>query len=415
MSKLFRKQFADRAVLLHEQQILEYLNQRRAPVPEIKFCNFSDCYLEMSFEGMDLSHWLKYSYPGEQQIRQVLVEALDAVLAIARLGVWHLDIASRNILVRESLQGRSQVLVIDFSNSISTAFPLHKPLWMRPSHLQHSSLQHALIEDWSKFFSKNGLIAPTSWFELFEVPRELYQSDWGKDFSVELINCRLCVLLHGFCMMLEREVFSQSAKGMPLVRDGVKTFLEIKCDYDAERKYLPLLKSILQICENEHHATPRPGIEQSLHLDTPPKKIENVKKIDLVKGTANAKSLFGWCLNILLVLCALSPWLIIDAVFAAESTSFGMIGWFGLVLASLGPLQSRILNFLFGSRLDIVTVIMLSQIGGQIVCNVEYLLNSPSFRGFALILGSIFTNILLVTVTRVAIIYRNWSVDSPER
>ena len=203
MSHSYRKTFSDRYAMLHEQQILDYLNQRNAPVPKVKLSHMDDSYLEMTHGGMNLSTWIQTTQPGFIASSHALAQAIEAVLDVARLWVWHVDIALRNFVIQEANDGYSpKVLLIDFSNSFSPRFPLQKPLWMLPTPLQHPQLRQSLILDWQAFYARHLIPPPERWDQIFEVPMTLYQEDWSTGLNVESMQNPWCVISHGIGQMI---------------------------------------------------------------------------------------------------------------------------------------------------------------------------------------------------------------------
>lgn len=203
MNMTFQKYFDDRYTQSREHQILDYLNQRGAAVPQVILNHAERGYLEMSHAGENLTQWLGASDPANLPIFDALSQSVSIVREVSRLGVWHLDIAPRNFVVRLNANQQSlQVCLIDFGNAVSTLFPLQKPLWMRPSPEQHRLLRQALQQDWQSFYHRHGLVAPTEWEENFDVLQDRYQADWTRDLQAEALAARACVLAHGLGQML---------------------------------------------------------------------------------------------------------------------------------------------------------------------------------------------------------------------
>jgi hypothetical protein len=132
-----------------------------------------------------------------------LSQSVSIVLEVSRLGIWHLDIAPRNFVVRLNPNKQSlQVRLIDFGNAVSALFPLQKPLWMRPSAEQHRLLRQALQQDWQSFYHRHGLLEPADWEQNFDVPQDRYQADWTRDLQTETRAARASVLAHGLGQLL---------------------------------------------------------------------------------------------------------------------------------------------------------------------------------------------------------------------
>jgi hypothetical protein len=203
MDMTFKKHFDDRYTQSREHQILDYLNQRGAAVPQVILNHAELGYLEMSHAGQSLAQWLVASDQVDLPIFDALSQSVSRVLEVSRLGIWHLDIAPRNFMVRLNADTQSlQVCLIDFGNAVSTLFPLQKPLWMRPSAEQHRLLRQALQQDWQSFYHRHGLVEPTHWEQTFDVPQDRYQADWTRGLKTEALASRTCVLAHGLGQML---------------------------------------------------------------------------------------------------------------------------------------------------------------------------------------------------------------------
>lgn len=230
MSDPYRKVSTDRYSLLREHQILDYLNQRHAPVPRVILSHVAEGYLDMSHGGQDLAAWVRSAPPPDAALALALADALEALMAVARLGVWHLDIAPRNFVIQADPQaGRPRVQVIDFSNAVTDQFPLQKPLWMLPAPDQHPELRQALAADWAAFFERHQMPPPRDWQDTFDVPVALYQDDWGRGFQVEVMALRWCVLAHGCAGML-----LQFADWRALPRPAIEALLDLREEARAE-------------------------------------------------------------------------------------------------------------------------------------------------------------------------------------
>jgi hypothetical protein len=203
MESTYKKYFADRYTQSREQQILDYLNQRGAPVPKVILNHADQGYLEMDHAGQSLAQWLATHGSNPGQAVDALAAALTALLAVSELGIWHLDIAPRNFLLQTASNGLvGRVLLIDFGNAVSDLFPLQKPLWMLPSPSQHPRLRQALVRDWQAFYQRHGLQQPQDWNIPFEVPLTHYRDDWSSGLQVQSAGAGYCVLAHGLGNML---------------------------------------------------------------------------------------------------------------------------------------------------------------------------------------------------------------------
>lgn len=257
MDLTFQKHFDDRYTQSREHQILDYLNQRGAAVPQVILSHAERGYLEMSHAGQNLAQWLGTSDRADLPIFDALAQSARTVLEVSRLGIWHLDIAPRNFVVSLADDQQSlRVCLIDFGNAVSTLFPLQKPLWMRPSAEQHRLLRQALQLDWQSFYRRHGLAEPTDWGQPFDVPQDRYQADWTRDLQVETLAARASVLAHGLGQMLIST--GRILQGTGLHRGDLgASLLNLEDDDQALRAIESVLRQ-LQAWAQASRATPRP-------------------------------------------------------------------------------------------------------------------------------------------------------------
>lgn len=257
MDLTFLKHFDDRYTQSRENQILDYLNQRGAAVPQVILNHAELGYLEMSHAGQNLTQWLEASESADLPIFDVLSQSVSAVLEVSKVGVWHLDIAPRNFVVRLNSNKQSlQVCLIDFGNAVSTLFPLQKPLWMRPSAEQHRLLRQALQQDWQSFYQRHGLLEPVNWEQNFDVPQDLYQADWTRDLQTEALAERASVLAHGLGQLLIST--GRMHQGTVLQKNDLGASL---LNLDDDEQALGAIESVLlqlQSWADASRATPRP-------------------------------------------------------------------------------------------------------------------------------------------------------------
>lgn len=184
----FVKRFQDDYLLSRELQILTDLGQRGAPVPRVLSTNHEARTITMTHGGPSLAEVLQ-ALPHRRGERLAWLHAhgpaiIDAITTICSHGVFHLDLACRNILFT---QGRP--VLIDFGLALCSRFPLQKPLWVTPSPaLHHPDLITALEADWQAFFSANttlraqyqaaGRPYPPPLDDAFELPASAYSAYW---------------------------------------------------------------------------------------------------------------------------------------------------------------------------------------------------------------------------------------------
>lgn len=195
------KHFDDAYSQSREHFFLDLLKQQGAPVPQVIKNDIQNKAIHMTHVGIDLRQWLlglRANKKDQSRAMHVLHESLVCCQKISQLGVWHLDLASRNVMVSESSERSDPVIhIIDFSLATSPQFPLQKPLWIRPHADQHHlTLQRAVIQDWDAFFQQ-AQIAPPPRYDLdFEIPVEDYAKTWLNQLAVDQLSHPWCVIAH---------------------------------------------------------------------------------------------------------------------------------------------------------------------------------------------------------------------------
>jgi hypothetical protein len=372
MSEAFRKYFTDRYAMLHEQQILDYLNQRKAPVPQVIKSQLDESFLEMSHGGMNLSQWIKTARPDHLLACCALAQAIESVLVVARMGVWHVDLAYRNFVIQPAGPGaKPTVLLIDFANAISHRFPLLKPLWMLPTELQHPSLRASLTADWQSFYDRHGLDRPERWDTAFEVPFNLYKEDWTTGLNVENLQHPLSVIAHGIGQMILQDQSGWQEILKPQSIDWTE-LLDLQSD---DLAVLRLESCIAQlVMPNADDSTPRPRMKSSdatpvvtsvirpvvpsVALDVEPPVIRKMEPavaatevapeeaaVDPKVHPFAAQTLtnnkgqrnFGPVLCVLLSGAFVAAgWTLLDAMYTVLRLKLTWLGWSGLALALAG-------------------------------------------------------------------------------
>ncbi len=207
MTDPFIKRFDDRYTQSREYQFLDLLNQLHAPVPAV-FSNDTQLgQIRMAHAGVTLHEWLQAlpaTSTGQSQALNALQQALSISRSVAKMEVWHFDLAFRNFMVEQANALASPIVrLIDFSLAVSPRFPVQKPLWMRPDATQqHPALHAAITEDWQQFFQRNQLPEPPRYDAEFDIPMTAYRADWTNDLAVDRITQRWCVIAHSLGMML---------------------------------------------------------------------------------------------------------------------------------------------------------------------------------------------------------------------
>ena len=213
MTITYRKEFPDSAggeyAQSREYQFLDLLNQLNAAVPEVHSNNSKERYIEMAHAGVNLRDWLNQlpaSVPGQSKAFDALQQSLKIIENLARLDIWHLDLALRNFVVKQtSNTSQIKVCLIDFSLAVSKRFPLEKPLFMLPDERQqHPILYDAIKQDWQHFFKRNQLLEPAKYDFQIEIPMGIYKADWSSNLVVDQIAQPWCVIAHSLGNMLNQ-------------------------------------------------------------------------------------------------------------------------------------------------------------------------------------------------------------------
>ena len=287
MTNTYRKEFPDSAggeyAQSREYQFLDLLNQLNASVPEVHSNNTKERYIKMAYAGVNLSDWLKElpsSAQGQLKAFDALQQSLKIVEDLAKINVWHLDIALRNFVVRQALNSTHiEVCLIDFSLAVSKRFPLEKPLFMLPDERQqHPILYESIKQDWQQFFKRNELAEPAKYDFLMEIPMGVYKADWSASLNVDQIEQPWCVITHSLGKMLSQcaqmSCFEENSK-YELAKLAQRM---LSHSIDAEAK-VHLEATSNWIESNCSEATPRP-IAKSTFVEAP--IIQNVNTQDLI-------------------------------------------------------------------------------------------------------------------------------------
>ena len=258
--ELYRKKFSSRYELSRELQILDYLGQRKAPVPPVVMSHAEMAYMDMHHGGLNLKEWLNSEKLTCDLITDALSKAIKALISTANFGVWHFDVALRNFVIHNN-SNHQTVWLIDFGNAVCPHFSLQKPLWMRPHNEQHTSLQKALTEDWQHFYERHQLNVPHDWRDAFDVSIQLYQDDWTAHLSVESLPQKWCVIAHACGQMLQTAARIQPHHLRTWLNDFT-ALLNLQEDDVAQRKLSQLSIDLLQASSGsnffDHEQTPRP-------------------------------------------------------------------------------------------------------------------------------------------------------------
>jgi len=256
------KHFEDAYSQSREHFFLDLLKQQGAPVPQVIKNDIQNKAIHMTHVGIDLRKWLLGLHANmldQSRAMRVLHESLVCCQKISQLGVWHLDLASRNFMVSElSARSHPVIHIIDFSLATSPQFLLQKPLWIRPHADQHHlTLQRAVTQDWDTFFKQAQLAPPPRYDLEFEIPIEDYAKTWLNQLAVDQLSHPWCVIAHSVGNLLVE------ASATPCFEASVRQQLQqlghaaknINLESDALAQIAHIMSFLVSPISNE---TPRP-------------------------------------------------------------------------------------------------------------------------------------------------------------
>lgn len=192
------KRFEDDYLLSRELQILTDLGQRGAPVPRVLAGDYESRSITMAHAGTPLID--EIAQVADRPAARLTwlctygPNILRAIQTICDHGVYHLDLACRNILVAQR-----QPVLIDFGLALCGRFPLQKPLWLIPSDpVHHPALTAALRADWAAFFresgevrdfcAERGLPFPPPLTAGMSLPGHAYSAYWPKHLEANRLD-----------------------------------------------------------------------------------------------------------------------------------------------------------------------------------------------------------------------------------
>jgi len=259
MKANFEKRFDNSYSYFREIQILTYLNQRGASVPMLMEGFSKEKIITMEFVGENL-----YGQRNVLSFQTKLVVSLDliqAVYSIYDLGIFHYDIALRNLTFKKNATKKgSRLYVIDFSVSTSSIFKLQKPLWILPRlDKQHRVFVDAIRADWNNFFNFYDMKYPQNSNEIIEISRQKYENYWVENLNVERLKSPLSVIFHNVSFALE-ELFASNTVEIKKNKLG-KSIYELRNIYDdtiIKRKIEKIKEHIQEISENISGSVPTP-------------------------------------------------------------------------------------------------------------------------------------------------------------
>jgi hypothetical protein len=408
MNPIHRKSFHDRYAMLHEQQVLDYLNQRHAPVPQVILSHLEQSYLEMSHGGADLQAWIRDTAPSPRALSQALALAIRAAMQVAELGVWHLDIALRNFMLHGTESGRAPtVWMIDFANAISDQFPLQKPLWMLPAPHQHLQLQCSLTQDWQAFYARHALSPPEDWQQAFDVPLRNYREDWTSGLQVERIPNRWCILAHGIGQM-GLQMHNEMPSALTLHPTAWQDLLNLDQDARAKERLVQCLRQCDEAPDSHVH-TPRPRAGHAAPMPpvTPPRPQPaqptppapsplHIPAFTPPAPTGPAHPALRWAVHTVNIGIIGLGWLMMDVVYTRQGIVLSRLSWLAILVAVVGTSLGGLGTMVSRNRHAWWTLALCSHLASQTLLLLElWVLRVPLFTldalGACLAMGTALT------------------------
>ena len=261
----FTKSFEDEYNLSRELALLNDLAQRGGPVPKVLATDHRALTIEMEHRGQSLAEWM-HERP-DNEVVQMLAPALAAFDRVARLGVFHLDVAARNVLLESS--GSRQAQVIDFSAALCARFPLQKPLWLRVNpRVHHPALASAIEADWQAFFTAMGLNIPVNFVDHFDIPWDRYASHWPSGVAVNGLNHQHALLAFGLAGLLDEVGATLTSDHRSRLDHWAQALRACQTNAEAQKQIAAAIRGLGTDTDN---ATPRPTARHTdTHTPPPP-------------------------------------------------------------------------------------------------------------------------------------------------
>lgn len=254
MDQSFTKTFEDEYNLARELALLNDLGQRAASVPRVLASDHRALTITMEHRGQSLAQWT-HELPDDQVI-VCLGAAIAGFDRVARMGVFHVDVAARNVLLESASAPKAQI--IDFAAALCSRFPLQKPLWLRvnPS-LHHPALAQAIEDDWGQFFKAIGRPGPGSFIEDFDIPWEQYSQYWPTTLAVNGINHLHAVLAYGLAGLVREVARSLATDGRERLEAVAQELADCQTNADAQRTIGAAIRAL-----SSDNATPMPRAQR---------------------------------------------------------------------------------------------------------------------------------------------------------
>ena len=370
----FTKRFEDDHNLSRELSLLNDLAQRGAPVPKVLATDHRALTIEMEHRGQSLAEWV-HERPDDEVV-QMLSPALAAFDRVARLGVFHLDVAARNVLL-ESPSSR-QAQVIDFSAALCARFPLQKPLWLRvnPS-IHHPELARAIEADWRAFFEAVGLPVPENFVDHFDIPWDRYAGHWPSSIAANSLNHQHALLAYGLAGLLDEVGATLTSAHRSRLAPWAQVLRACQTQAEAQKQIAAAIRAL-----GTQDATPMPtavhtggkGTAERSSADAPPASraatsgpmndADRSAAAPAVEPTAGAwppsaePDGFSWQARALLAALPVAGFIITDQVYISQAARLGDMAFYS-ALATIPVLMLLLASLAQTGGLNLQRVCML--------------------------------------------------------
>ena len=413
--KRYVKDFQDRYSLLREHQILDYLNQRRAPVPVVLLCDIEACTLEMSHEGESLQSWVNEHREEREKFNRAMLSCSKSLLLLSELGIWQIDVALRNFVIKHDVNSNQpSIKSIDFSNAIADNFKLQKPIWILPHAGLHPQLNAAIKNDWSNFCKRHNIALPSQWNADFVIPLSIYQKDWTENLFAESIQCPFAILCHAIAINLLNQV-NLTTVTIESWQYDLANLLNLDDD-EVARERLDKVLDKITIDLQRTGATPRPSILEmavknkfeSVNLVNPNRKLEEFSINSVVASELPVRINFNyrkiWSLNLYLlitmqIIFSFSTWYLIDFCYSYFEIK---ISWAEIILLFLfTTLLISIITFIIknGVLKKYLRYFFATSLVFQIIFFIILIINVVSIQGLILIAAFLILNFISLLPT----------------
>lgn len=384
----FTKPFEDEYNLSRELSLLNDLAQRGGPVPKVIATDHRALTIEMEHRGQSLAEWM-HERP-DHEVVQMLAPALAAFDRVARLGVFHLDVAARNVLLESP--GCRQAQVIDFSAALCARFPLQKPLWLRVNpRVHHPALASAIEADWQTFFAAMGLTIPANFVDHFDIPWDRYANHWPSGVAVNGLNHQHALLAYGLAGLLDEVGATLTSDHRSRLVQWAQALRACQTNAEAQKQIAAAIRGLGTDTDN---ATPRPTARHTdTHTPPQPSAQTPPQPPPAQWGQAGPDQIgsdqYSWQVRALLAALPVAGLILTDHVYTTQAAQLGDPAFYS-ALAAIPALLLLLASLAQTGGLNLQRVCMLVLAAIQFMLARDLLLQvGPLWAGLTLLPGSL--------------------------